>query len=128
MRTSLSIAVAALLAAASAPSCGNDGSTFSGGNGDNGSDDGSCGFFCSDGGDDGPSGPCVNLQCNAAPCAPLGKPETVLRGTVYDPAGNLPLYNIFVYVPNAPPKPIHPGDPECTPCEAPAWLSPRSPF
>jgi hypothetical protein len=50
----------------------------------------------------------------------MGMPETSLTGTVRDPAGALPLYNIYVYVPNKTPDPITPGHPTCTSCEAPA--------
>jgi len=67
---------------------------------------------------------CVNLQCAAADCASQGKPETSLTGTIRDPGGKLPLYNVYVYVPNATPEPIVPGNPTCTPCEAPASGSP----
>ena len=67
---------------------------------------------------------CVNLQCAVADCASQGKPETSLTGTIRDPAGKLPLYNVYVYVPNATPAPITPGNPTCTPCEAPASGNP----
>jgi hypothetical protein len=53
-----------------------------------------------------------------ADCA--GRTETTLTGTVYDPAGNLGLFDVFVYVPNKTPDPITPGNPTCSPCEAPA--------
>jgi len=67
---------------------------------------------------------CVNLQCAAVDCASQGKPETTLTGTIRDPAGKLPLYNVYVYVPNATPTPITAGSPTCTPCEAPASGNP----
>jgi hypothetical protein len=67
---------------------------------------------------------CSGLQCQWEPCSQAGKPETTLTGTVYDPAGNLPLYNVYVYVPNGTPKPIVPGTPTCTQCEAPATGNP----
>jgi hypothetical protein len=74
-------------------------------------------------GDSAASG-CVNLQCAVADCASQGKPETALTGTIRDPAGKLPLYNVYVYVPNATPEPIPAGHPTCTPCEAPASGNP----
>jgi hypothetical protein len=62
---------------------------------------------------------CEGLKCRWTGCAEQGKAEISLTGTVYDPAGNLPLYNVYVYVPNSQPDPIHAGDPTCTQCAAP---------
>jgi hypothetical protein len=61
--------------------------------------------------DTGPS--CTGLTCRQT-CA-----STTVSGKVYDPAGVNGLYNVFVYVPNAPLDPISSG-PQCTPCQAPA--------
>jgi hypothetical protein len=73
---------------------------------------------------DGMSAGCTGIECNWQPCSSMGKPETTLTGTVYDPAGNLPLYNVYVYVPNKAVDPITAGNPYCSACEAPATGSP----
>jgi hypothetical protein len=61
--------------------------------------------------------PCENLQCyqnnckagacKVPPCASGG--TTSVSGTIYDPGGTLPLYNVIVYVPNSPLAPITTG-------------------
>jgi len=60
-----------------------------------------------------PSGPCTGIACQQT-CA-----TTSVKGKVYDPAGVNPLYNVFVYVPNAPLQALQSG-PTCTQCQAPA--------
>jgi hypothetical protein len=75
-----------------------------------------------DAGDATGSGPCENLGCQQSTCygagctvtCPAGQ-RTTVSGTIYDPAGAVPLYNVTVYVPNAALADIDDG-PSCDPC------------
>jgi hypothetical protein len=90
--------------------CGSTGNGFTDGGTDGTINDGGPTFG------DGPitgDGGCVHLQCAQSPA-------TTISGVVYDPAGKRPLYDVFVYVPNAALDPITPGNPVCSACQAPA--------
>jgi hypothetical protein len=65
--------------------------------------------------DGAPSSECKNLQCDIRQCA--NGPKTSVSGTVYDPAGKNPLYNVAVFVPNAQPEPFAFGA-TCDSCSA----------
>ncbi|MEO8181741.1 MAG: carboxypeptidase regulatory-like domain-containing protein [Deltaproteobacteria bacterium] len=67
------------------------------------------------------TGPCVNLQCQQAACS--GGARTTLTGTVFTPSGELPLYNVTVYVPNKELEPISDGA-SCSTCDASVSGSP----
>jgi hypothetical protein len=61
--------------------------------------------------------PCTNLQCYQNNCkagackvpACMSGGTTSVSGSIYDPSGTLPLYNVIVYVPNEPLAPISTG-------------------
>ncbi len=57
--------------------------------------------------------PCEGLACQQVDCGP--EATTSLTGIVTAPNGTLPLYNVIVYVPNAPLEPI-PSGASCDRC------------
>ncbi len=112
-------------AGAAFSACGGDDNpyaVFDGSSGDDGNNNNGDGAFDAgnDGGCTGPfctfdssadAKPCTNLCLKQVSCPSTdgGKVTTTLSGTVYDPADQVPLYNVAVYVPNAPLSPITHG-------------------
>jgi hypothetical protein len=81
-----------------------------------GSDDSGSGTFGTSP-DGGAVAPCADggLGCYVAPGC-----DTTLSGTVFDPAGRNPLYNVVVFIPNDPQgtlPPIVPGTKTCNTCD-----------
>ncbi|CAN91627.1 hypothetical protein predicted by Glimmer/Critica [Sorangium cellulosum So ce56] len=115
-----------LAAAAMAPavaggcSCGDSGGTIgatSGGGADQSAGGGGSGgipFLAGSGGSGVTSGGCEGLECQQIACP--GGGTTTVSGTVYEPAGKLPLYNVTVYVPNRELEPITDGA-SCDRCD-----------
>jgi hypothetical protein len=59
---------------------------------------------------------CSGIQCQIGKDNCPATSQTTLTGTIYDPAGKNPLYNILVYVPNATPSAITSGA-TCDKCD-----------
>src|SRR5450432_2322943 len=91
-----------------------------GGGDDSGTDDGGGGpFGGSNNGDAAPIVTCgdhTGFFCQQVTC-PGTDVTTTLHGTVYDPAGALPLFNVAVYVPNSPPIDLAAGV-SCANCQS----------
>lgn len=90
-------------------------------------DCGSCTYPKTCGGNPNRPGQCgCTGLCSDIPDCPSGQ-TTTLSGTVYDPAGIDPLYNVLVYVPNNPSDPglqSFPVGPTCDVCGATAAGNP----
>ena len=94
-----------------------------GGGDDSGTDDGGSMTFPQNNGDAGSTGfPTMTCGtqsgffCEQVTC-PGTDVTTTLHGTVYDPAGALPLFNVAVYVPNSPPIDLADGV-SCANCQS----------
>ena len=99
------------LTALTAPACGSTDDSPSTPSGDGGP---CTGFSCPQEG--GPKPGCVGLECKQLPCD--GTAKTTVSGTVFDPAGKVPVYNATVYVPNTPLADLAEGNSGCDRCDA----------
>jgi len=98
------------------------GTTAGTGNGSaNGSGNGNTSTNSSGGSNTGSSGlttsgtSCVNLQCQVQSCPNSG--HTQITGTIMDPAGKDPLYNVVAYIPNSTVQPLSAGA-SCDSCNS----------
>jgi hypothetical protein len=62
---------------------------------------------------------CMIGSCSVPACGELEGPKTTLSGTIYDPAGKVPLYNVSVYIPNRDLDPVPEGL-SCQKCDGTA--------
>jgi hypothetical protein len=60
------------------------------------------------------TGPCTGLECQIHACL---SGTTTIHGTIYDPAGRNPLYNVAAYIPNTEPGPL-PYGASCASCDS----------
>ena len=108
LMTSSTIVSFSIFAALAACSGAKKDSGFDTGGGDGGLGSES-GQFGGEGG-----GPCVGLQCQQQSCS--GGGTTTVSGQILDPAGQTPLYNVIVYVPNKPVTAPDDGYATCDQC------------
>jgi hypothetical protein len=74
------------------------------------------GYTCGGGAKEGQCG-CTGACEDIPDCSKKPKKTTTLTGKVYDPAGNNPLYHVFVYVANNPKDPNLKSFPEGITCD-----------
>ena len=123
-------AIGMVVAFSSTGGCGGNSNSFGGDQGTGGGDDASVGRSGDDSGAPTASGgPMFMSQTTDASAACVGgglgclvppNCTTSVSGTVYDPAGANPLYNVVVYVPNDPHgalSPIKAGTNSCNSCD-----------